>query len=87
MNIRAAMIHVIGDIVQSVGVLIAAIVLYFEPTYWYIDPCCTFGFSILVLFTTIPIMKDCIKVFMEATPSRINIDKLTKDLMDVNKKF
>ena len=87
MNIRAAMIHVIGDIIQSVGVLIAAIVLYFYPQYWLIDPCCTFLFSILVLFTTIPIMKDCIKVFMEATPTNINIDKLTKDLMDVKKSF
>jgi zinc transporter 2 len=83
MNIRAALIHVIGDIIQSVGVLIAAIILYFYPTYWIIDPCCTFLFSILVLFTTIPIMKDCIKVFMEATPSSINIDRLIKDLSNV----
>ena len=83
MNIRAALIHVIGDIIQSVGVLIAAIILFFYPKYWIIDPCCTFLFSILVLFTTIPIMKDCIKIFMEATPNTINIEKLTKDLSKV----
>ena len=87
MNIRAALIHVIGDIIQSVGVLIAAIILYFYPHLWLIDPCCTFLFSILVLFTTIPIMKDCIKVFMEATPNNINVDKLTQDLYNVNKYF
>lgn len=83
MNIKAALIHVIGDIIQSVGVLIAAIVLYFYPDYWMIDPICTFLFSILVLFTTIPIMKECIKVFMEATPNNIDIIKLTSDLLNV----
>ena len=83
MNIKAALIHVIGDIIQSIGVLIAAILLFFYPNYWIIDPICTFLFSILVLFTTIPIMIECIKVFMEATPSNINIIKLTADLHSV----
>lgn len=87
MNIRAAYIHIIGDIIQSVGVLIAAIILYFYPQYWLIDPCCTFFFSILVLSTTIPIFIDCIKVFMEATPGNIDIDKLIKDLNKVRKIF
>lgn len=83
MNIKAALIHVIGDIVQSIGVVIAAIVLYFYPNYWMIDPICTFLFSILVLFTTIPIMIECIKVFMEATPNNIDLVKLTSDVLKV----
>jgi Co/Zn/Cd efflux system component len=28
-NLRAAMIHVLGDILQSIGVLIAALLIYF----------------------------------------------------------
>jgi zinc transporter 2 len=28
-NVRAAMIHVIGDLIQSIGVLIASILIYF----------------------------------------------------------
>lgn len=83
MNIKAALIHVIGDIVQSIGVVIAAIVLYFYPNYWMIDPICTFLFSVLVLFTTIPIMIECIKVFMEATPNNIDLVKLTSDVLKV----
>lgn len=83
MNIKAALIHVIGDIIQSVGVLIAAIVLYFYPNYWIIDPICTFLFSVLVLFTTIPIMIECIKVFMEATPNNIDLIKVTSDISKV----
>lgn len=62
MNVRAAMIHVISDFVQSCGVFIAAVVIFFKPEWNIIDPICTFLFSILVLFTTLNIMKDAILV-------------------------
>lgn len=62
MNVRAAFIHVIGDVIQSVGVFVAAIVIYFWPQYAIVDPICTFIFSIIVLFTTFTIMKDALLV-------------------------
>lgn len=55
----------IGDIIQSVGVLIAAIIVYFFPSAQIIDPICTFVFAILVVFTTIPVMRECMIVIME----------------------
>lgn len=57
LNVRAAFIHVVGDFVQSCGVFIAALIIYFEPQWKFIDPICTFLFSILVLITTLNIMK------------------------------
>lgn len=62
MNVRAALIHVIGDVIQSVGVFVAAGVIYFWPEYAIVDPICTFVFSIIVLFTTFTIMKDALLV-------------------------
>lgn len=61
-NVRAAFIHVLGDVVQSVGVFVAAIVIYFLPTWKLADPICTFIFSIIVLGTTLKIMKDTLLV-------------------------
>lgn len=58
LNVRAAAIHIIGDIVQAIGVLIAAILIYACPEWQVIDPICTFMFSILVMFTTYFIVKD-----------------------------
>ncbi|KAH8375718.1 hypothetical protein KR093_002690, partial [Drosophila rubida] len=69
MNVRAAFIHVIGDVIQSVGVFVAAGVIYFWPEYAIVDPICTFVFSIIVLFTTFTIMKDALLVLMEGTPN------------------
>jgi solute carrier family 30 (zinc transporter), member 2 len=62
LNVRAAMIHVISDFVQSCGVFVAALVIFFKPTWHIIDPICTFFFSILVLITTINILKDALLV-------------------------
>lgn len=73
MNIRAAIIHIIGDIVQSIGVVIAAIIIYVEPDWHIADPICTFIFTFLCIFTTIPIFRDCVSVLMEATPKEIDV--------------
>ena len=82
-NLRAALIHVIGDLIQSIGVIIAAIIIYFRPEWSIADPICTFLFSILVLFTTIPVVVDCIKVLMEGTPDEVDIEELYTDLASV----
>jgi len=80
-NVRAAIIHVIGDFVQSVGVLFAAILIKIKPQYKLADPICTFVFSLLVLMTTITIMRDIVHVLMEGVPSNINYSKIIDDLL------
>ncbi|PIO64461.1 cation diffusion facilitator family transporter [Teladorsagia circumcincta] len=78
-NVRAAFIHVIGDLIQSIGVLIAAVVIKF--TGWELaDPICTFLFSIIVLFTTIHVLRDIFFVLMEATPRHMDFNAVKEDL-------
>ncbi|XGW14726.1 hypothetical protein V3C99_000754 [Haemonchus contortus] len=78
-NVRAAFIHVIGDLIQSIGVLIAALVIKF--TGWELaDPICTFLFSIIVLFTTIHVLRDIFYVLMEATPRHMDFNAVKEDL-------
>lgn len=62
LNVRAAFIHVVGDVLQSVGVFVAALVIYFVPTWRLADPICTFIFAIVVLGTTIAILRDTLLV-------------------------
>ena len=69
---------------MSVGVIIAATLIYFYPELWYADPCCTYLFSIIVMFTTIPIIKDIISIMMEGSPKSIDIEKLEDDLRNLS---
>ena len=83
MNVRAAIIHMIGDIVQSTGVVIAAIIIYLKPNWHIADPICTFTFTVLTLLTTLPIFRDCCRILMEAAPADLNTSILFKDVLDI----
>lgn len=83
LNIQAAVLHVIGDLLQSVGVVIAGAIIYFYPHASLADPICTIVFSIIVMFTTVPIVKSCIKILMEATPDTLNSIEIEQDLKEL----
>ena len=83
-NIRAAVVHVIGDMLQSIGVIIAALLIFFYPEAKIADPICTYLFSILVIITTIPVFKDCMRIIMECQPKEINNRELKEKLMKIN---
>lgn len=82
-NVRAAFIHVLGDLIQSVGVLIAALVIYFFPEWSVVDPICTLFFSVIVLFTTIYIMRDALVVLLEGRPSNIDFSLVFQSLGEI----
>lgn len=70
-NLDAAKIHIISDILLSIGVLISAGIIYvFAPHHhwslWQLaDPFCTYLFSIMAIYTTIPITKDAILLLLD----------------------
>ena len=78
LNIQAAIIDIIGDCIQCVGVIVAATIIKLWPEWKIVDPICTFTFSIVVMFTTYPILKRCFKVIMETTPDDIDTEELYK---------
>ncbi|KAK3505713.1 hypothetical protein QTP70_020473, partial [Hemibagrus guttatus] len=64
-SVRAAFVHVIGDLLQSISVFVSALIIFFRPEYKIADPICTFLFSLFVLGTTFTIMRDILVVLME----------------------
>ncbi|XP_041885365.1 zinc transporter 3 isoform X2 [Corvus kubaryi] len=64
-SVRAAFVHVVGDLLQSVSVLVAATIIYFKPQCKIADPISTLFFSVFVLGSTITILRDVFRVLME----------------------
>ena len=52
LNVDAATIHILGDLLNSVGVIVAALIVYKWPSLWWVDPLCTYFFAAIVLWTT-----------------------------------
>ncbi|XP_058474507.1 proton-coupled zinc antiporter SLC30A2 [Solea solea] len=82
-SVRAAFVHVVGDLLQSLSVLVSAIIVFFKPEYKIADPICTFLFSMFVLCTTFTIMKDILLVLMEGTPAGVQYSEVRSGLLAV----
>jgi len=83
LNVRAALIHVLGDLIQSVGVLIASIIIKIFPTAKYADPICTILFSIIVMCTTPWVLRDVVRILMEGHPKGYSYDEIYSALVGI----
>lgn len=79
--VRAAFIHALGDLLQSVGVLIAAYIVRFKPEYKLADPICTYIFSVLVICTTFRIIRDTVVIVLEGVPRHLDTHRIREDLL------
>ncbi|KAL2308096.1 hypothetical protein Nmel_001095, partial [Mimus melanotis] len=80
-SVRAAFVHVVGDLLQSVSVLVAATIIYFKPQCKIADPISTLFFSVFVLGSTITILRDVFRVLMEGTPQGLEFDVVKEVLL------
>ncbi|PNX84270.1 metal tolerance protein B-like [Trifolium pratense] len=79
-NIQGAYLHVMTDMIQSIGVMIAGGVIWAKPEWFMVDLLCTLIFSVLSLSTTLPMLRNIFGILMERTPSEINIIQLENGL-------
>lgn len=78
------MIHMVGDMVTSFGVIVAALIIMFKPEWKIADPICTFLFSVMVLAVTLPTMQEGFSVLLESAPEDINTVEVFNALNQVS---
>lgn len=83
-NLKAAYIHALSDLIQNIGVIIASLIIWFNPQYSVIDPICSILFCFLVFSTTISVIKEVLNVLMEGTPEGLNLIELKNDLLKIS---
>lgn len=82
-NARAALIHVMGDLLGSVAALVAGAVIYF--TDWLtIDPLLSLVVALLILRSTIGVLRDAYHFLMEGVPHHIDYLQVGDDLAAIN---
>ncbi|CDY48014.1 BnaA04g26760D [Brassica napus] len=82
-NVQGAYLHVLGDSIQSVGVMIGGGIIWYNPEWKIVDLICTLVFSVIVLGTTINMIRSILEVLMESTPREIDATKLEKGLLEM----
>lgn len=82
-NIQGAYLHVLGDSIQSIGVMIGGALIWYKPEWKIIDLICTLVFSVIVLATTIRMLRSILEVLMESTPREIDATRLEKGILEM----
>lgn len=82
LNSRAAFIHMAGDALSSLAVVIAGIIVHY--THWvYADPLVSILIAVFILYSAVGIVKEATDILMEATPKDVDVDKLIAGIKDV----
>ncbi|KAA8999887.1 CDF family zinc transporter ZitB [Affinibrenneria salicis] len=78
-NVRAATLHVLGDLLGSVGAIIAALIILFSG-WTPIDPILSIIVSGLILRSAWRLIAESTHELLEGSPAQVDIEALKKDL-------
>ncbi|GIX40502.1 MAG: cobalt transporter [Leptospiraceae bacterium] len=76
-NIKSAFLHMLADGFITVGVIIAAIIIYYTNLYW-IDPLISIIISIIIFWSTWKLFYESFNLMMDAVPQSIDIEEIKK---------
>ena len=75
LNVRSAVLHVIGDALASVGVIVGGVVIYY--TSWFIvDPILSCAIGLVVLVGAVRVTKEAVHILLEGSPKHADAQKV-----------
>jgi cobalt-zinc-cadmium efflux system protein len=79
LNLRAALLHVTGDVAASAGVVVAGVVILL--TGWlYVDPLLSLAIAGLIAYGAWGIARETVNLLMEGTPAGMNLGEVTSEI-------
>jgi cobalt-zinc-cadmium efflux system protein len=83
LNARGAFLEVLSDLLGSIGVIVAAIVIYFTG-WWQIDPIVSVLIGLFILPRTWGLMKSALDVLLESVPSGVDLEAIEEAMQAVS---
>jgi cobalt-zinc-cadmium efflux system protein len=82
LNAKAAYLHLLGDALVSLGVVVAGIVMSFTAWYW-LDPAVGLVIMVVILISTWSLLRDSFKMTIDAVPSGLELEKVKKIILQI----
>jgi len=83
LSMRSAFVHLMGDVLSTLGAVVAGVIIYFTGLNW-IDPLVSVFIGFLILWNAWGIVREAIDILMEATPADIDVDAMLEDMQTIN---
>ncbi|HEY6010702.1 MAG TPA: cation diffusion facilitator family transporter [Nitrospirota bacterium] len=82
LNIRGAYLHIVGDALSSLGVVIGGIIILY--TGWYlIDPILSVMISLVIIFGAWKLVAESVNILLESAPAHIDIDRVAAEIEEL----
>ena len=82
LNVRSAFLHVLGDMLGSVGAITAALLIYFFG-WGLADPIASVAVAILIIISGWRVTKESFHVLMEGAPEQIELNEVKDEIMKI----
>ena len=83
LNLRSAFLHLMGDVMSTLGAVIAGVVIYFTGANW-LDPLVSALIGALILYNAWGILRQTIHILLESSPEDMNVEELLADIRKVD---
>jgi zinc transporter 1 len=89
MNMRAMMLHLIGDALGSVAVIVSALIVWLTdlPHKNLADPLTSLIITIFIICSTVPIFKVGLLILLQATPNDVKIASIMDEIQNLDDVF
>jgi len=82
-NLQSAYLHLMGDVLSTIGAVAAGIVIRFTGLYW-LDPLVSFLIGGLILWNAWGIVRETVNILLEGTPRDIDMEMMVGDMESVD---
>ena len=84
LNMRGVYLHVLGDALGSVIVIISALIIKYAEGEWtiYVDPVMSILMVCLILKTSVPLLSESSLILLQTVPTHIKIKEVQDRLLD-----
>ena len=83
LNMRAAWLHVMGDLLGSVTAIVAGVLIVAFGWLWA-DPVCSVLISLIIIFGAWRLIIESVNVLLEGTPAHINLAAVEQTILETN---
>jgi cobalt-zinc-cadmium efflux system protein len=83
LNLRSAFVHLMGDVISTIGAVIAGVIIYFTNANW-LDPAVSVLIGFLILYNAWGILRETIDILLESTPRDVDIKKMVNDITELD---
>ena len=79
MNVKAAYLHLLTDVMTSVAVVIGGLLMYFYNIFW-VDPLISLLIAFYLIKASYSLLLESINILMQGSPEHIDIEEIKKNV-------